>query len=318
MPTGAAAGWVLTSDAAGAATWQAPQATPDGDWVISGGNIFSAVPGNVGVRTPTPQANLHVRGDAAPSVSMPPNTEAMIEDDDNPVLNFVSSNTGNQTIAFGDPENINAGGIAYSHADNSLRLRTDGIERMAVLADGRVGIGSAAIPGTRLSVADASGQSGVRVVCAQSTSPTAQGAIGIFGAVASGDSAYSGAGVMGASTSSSGASSGVDGYAAGARGAGLRGEAGHTTGRNYGLLAGTSSPNGYAGYFYGGRNYFQGKVGIGNERPVQRLHVADMENGGLKYAMKVDNQGNTDGTATGILFKVDRRRRQARTAARAR
>jgi len=50
MPTGAASGYVLTSDATGVGTWQAATGGgSDGDWTISGSNQYSAVPGNVGI-----------------------------------------------------------------------------------------------------------------------------------------------------------------------------------------------------------------------------------------------------------------------------
>jgi len=45
------------------------------------------------------------------------------------------------------------------------------------------------------------------------------------------------------------------------------------TGTNYGVYGQTNSSDGYAGYFQGGRNYFQGDVGIGNEDPEATLHV---------------------------------------------
>jgi hypothetical protein len=47
----------------------------------------------------------------------------------------------------------------------------------------------------------------------------------------------------------------------------------HTSGRNVGVAGQTDSPNGYAGYFTGGRNYFEGKVGIGIDQPANPLHV---------------------------------------------
>ncbi len=40
-----------------------------------------------------------------------------------------------------------------------------------------------------------------------------------------------------------------------------------------GLFGRTNSASGYAGYFEGGRNYFEGNIGIGITDPVARLHV---------------------------------------------
>jgi hypothetical protein len=64
--------------------------------------------------------------------------------------------------------------------------------------------------------------------------------------------------------------------AAGASGSGIYGYATHTSGTNYGVYARTDSPNGYAGYFWGAKNYFQGNVGIGTTSPARALHVSDV------------------------------------------
>jgi hypothetical protein len=55
-----AAGKVLTSDATGLASWQSVPA--DGDWTISGSNIYSSVSGNVGIGTTSPSTKLDVAG----------------------------------------------------------------------------------------------------------------------------------------------------------------------------------------------------------------------------------------------------------------
>jgi len=56
-----AAGKVLTSDSGGLGTWQTPAGTPDGDWVISGTDMYSGVSGNVGIGTTSPGAKLDVQ-----------------------------------------------------------------------------------------------------------------------------------------------------------------------------------------------------------------------------------------------------------------
>lgn len=62
MSTGAADGYVLTSDASGVGTWGPPAAVADADWTVSGSNMSSAVSGNVGIGTTTPQDKLEVNG----------------------------------------------------------------------------------------------------------------------------------------------------------------------------------------------------------------------------------------------------------------
>ena len=56
------AGKVLTSDSAGLGSWQTPSAGVDGDWTISGNNMFSAVSGNVGIGTTSPNEQLEITG----------------------------------------------------------------------------------------------------------------------------------------------------------------------------------------------------------------------------------------------------------------
>ncbi|MFZ1947604.1 MAG: hypothetical protein WAW06_08660 [bacterium] len=182
MPTGAAAGQVLTSDAAGAGTWQSPQALPDADWVVSGGNMYSAVPGNVGIGRTNPAYKLHVWEDSG----------------------------ADRSVA------VYGANVATSGRNNC----------------------------------------------------------GVYGATSTLDPVYTGAGVQGVATGAAGSSSGVLGLAEGSEGTGVSAVALHTSGSNKALCAETKSPNGYAGYFAGGRNYFQGKVGIGIDEPDNLLHVS--------------------------------------------
>jgi hypothetical protein len=60
MPTGASNGYVLTSDATGVGSWQTLSAVSDGDWLISGNDMYSNVSGNVGIGTSSPIAPLHL------------------------------------------------------------------------------------------------------------------------------------------------------------------------------------------------------------------------------------------------------------------
>ncbi len=60
MQPGAAYGYVLTSNSGGDASWQPPAAAPDGDWTVAANDIYSAVPGRVGIGLTLPTAKLEV------------------------------------------------------------------------------------------------------------------------------------------------------------------------------------------------------------------------------------------------------------------
>ncbi|MCI0365819.1 MAG: collagen-like protein [Phycisphaerales bacterium] len=138
-------------------------------------------------------------------------------------------------------------------------------------------------------------QSGSHIIKATNSAAT-NSAIGVYG-LASGGSGQTygvlgesqsplGVGIRGRNTSTSGQNFGVWGTASSDGGSGVRGEAFSNTGFNKGVEGITHSPDGYAGYFFGGRNYFQGDVGIGNTDPLYRLDInADETLGlGLKLA----------------------------------
>jgi len=95
------------------------------------------------------------------------------------------------------------------------------------------------------------------------------GGIGVYGEAAS----TVGRGVVGFAPALTGSTYGVYGYAVSPDGAGVYGRGTATTGNAFGVRGQTNSPVGYAAYFTGGRNYFEGRVGIGQESPQTRLHI---------------------------------------------
>jgi Chaperone of endosialidase/Collagen triple helix repeat (20 copies) len=84
----------------------------------------------------------------------------------------------------------------------------------------------------------------------------------------------SGTGVLGLASATSGTSYGVYGKTDSTSGTGVYGYAYAGSGTNYGVYGETSSASGYAGYFKGGRNYFEGNVGLGTTNPGAKLDVA--------------------------------------------
>jgi hypothetical protein len=65
----------------------------------------------------------------------------------------------------------------------------------------------------------------------------------------------------------------ITGEIHGLKGVGVFGVSRATSGVSTGVLGRVSSPDGYAGNFTGGRNYFEGNVGIGDFNPLAKLHI---------------------------------------------
>ncbi|KPL18026.1 MAG: hypothetical protein AMJ92_09960 [candidate division Zixibacteria bacterium SM23_81] len=156
MPTGAAAGRLLISDASGQASWQDQTTISDSDWTVSGINIYSAVTGNVGIGTTTPDYKLEVAGNAGFNDYLyhtgDTDTYLYLSDDQFDVY------TGNVRMLTADEATqdvvvINEGGV-----DVDFRVKSDN-DANALFVEGntgRVGIGTAS-PARRLDVSATSG-----------------------------------------------------------------------------------------------------------------------------------------------------------------
>jgi hypothetical protein len=209
MPTGAANNYVLTSDGTGTGTWRAPQATPDGDWVIGDNAMYSAEYEFVGIGTATPTAALHVFG-YDPVVIVDGQSGGYTQS----TLTFATAGAAKWGWL------IPGGGANFAlwhwPAPSGKYMEFDGVSGNIYLANattGHVGIGNP-YPTAKLDVDN-----------------TAPGGTAVAGAV----SAASGIGIA------------VRGW--------------------------SHSNEGFAGYFDGGRNYFEGNVGIGIVNPAYKLDV---------------------------------------------
>ncbi|KPL17752.1 MAG: hypothetical protein AMJ92_11145 [candidate division Zixibacteria bacterium SM23_81] len=151
MSTSATPGHVLTADATGVGTWQAPVALPDGDWSIAGNDMYSVVPGNIGIGTNAPEGLLHIYGGSAGTVTSNSAAKLVIEGNNTSTINFLTPNTYPQGIQFGDSDDEAIGWIFYDHNGDNMRFATDNSDKLTVLSNGNVGVGISN-PATKLDV----------------------------------------------------------------------------------------------------------------------------------------------------------------------
>jgi hypothetical protein len=82
-----------------------------------------------------------------------------------------------------------------------------------------------------------------------------------------------GTALLGTNEATTGPALGLRGESYSTSGYALSGFASATTGTNFGMASHTASPNGYSVYATGGRNYFEGNLGVGTYQPAAKLHV---------------------------------------------
>ena len=127
IPADAGAGRVLTSDAAGNASWADLPASAS-VWAVSGANIHNTNTGNVGIGTTTPTAKLDVRGGM-----------------------LVDSSSGSLRIGYPSSANQWHFNTIGGGANLQLWENAAGAIRMYFAAGGNIGIGTTA-PAARLDI----------------------------------------------------------------------------------------------------------------------------------------------------------------------
>ncbi len=106
-------------------------------------NYFNG--GAVGIGTSSPDNKLHIHQSSAGSISSQGNALLTLENSVTANLQFLTGNTGNQSILFGDVDNNIAGQFTYEHSADRYRFQIGSTVPVFVTVDG-VGIGNLTSP----------------------------------------------------------------------------------------------------------------------------------------------------------------------------
>ncbi len=320
------AGKVLTSDAAGMGSWQNMTSS---QWTTTGSNIYYNA-GNVGIGNTSPGSPLTVSSPQSgftSSVALIENTYTgtntwvygiqgrvnSTSPSSGPgigVIGISMASTGGGIGLFGQsngPTGIGVKGVASSSSGVNIGVFAETQSANGYAGyfwggknyfQGNVGIGTTDI-GSPLTVTSSQSASYSSVAFVENTYSGTNGWVyGVMGKVNSTSvQTTPGMGVYGLSANTAGGGAGVFAQSNGATGYGVRAIANSSTGQNYGIYASTASSDGFAGYFWGGKNYFMGNVGIGQTAPTAKLQV---ETTGSQRSGQF--QGNGTGLTNSTLF----------------
>lgn len=123
--------------------------------------------------------------------------------------------------------------------------------------------------------------------------------IGIGNAIYGEATTSSGTGIFGKATSFTGYSYGVKGGSASSSGRGVFGYASSLTGETIGVRGLVSSPDGFSGYFQGGKFYSDGPLGIGTTNPSRDLSVYGYSLSFANFLTNATGTTSTDGLMIG-------------------
>lgn len=141
--------------------------------------------GKVGIGTDSPARLLHLY--EGPSGATPhSSSDLILESDGSTTIGFLGGSSASQGLHFGDAGHAEAGWIVYDHSSNRLRLGTGNVERVCIVNDHKVGIGTLA-PERNLHIAqDVNDLVGIRI---ENNDPSGSSREGIVFANEDGDAA---------------------------------------------------------------------------------------------------------------------------------
>ncbi|MBN2564836.1 MAG: hypothetical protein JXB46_03915 [Candidatus Eisenbacteria bacterium] len=127
LPTGASDGYVLTCNASGEGTWEAPAAGDDGDWIVSGSDVYRTE-GSVGIGTSWPHGDLHIHE----------------EFDGAGTGLWMTTETGGTGLTDGLEISMSPSGYTFiqQHEEASMFLGVGSEQLIALTPENRVGIGT--------------------------------------------------------------------------------------------------------------------------------------------------------------------------------
>ena len=97
--------------------------------------------GLVGINTDTPRSRLHVHT-ARSGFDYGSTGQLIVENNNNSIIQILAPSTEYSAVHFGDEDNGMVGRIQYAHDQNSMRFWTQNNERVTIMGNGRLGIGT--------------------------------------------------------------------------------------------------------------------------------------------------------------------------------
>ena len=111
--------------------------------VTTGGSeaVRIASDGKIGINTVTPRGRLHVLQGGS-GFDYNTNGNLVVENNNTSTIQVLAPSTHSSRIVFGDEGNGVVGRVSYDHLHNSMRFHTQNQERVTIMGNGRLGIGT--------------------------------------------------------------------------------------------------------------------------------------------------------------------------------